>query len=146
MDFRFKTTYLLIPPPYLCMSVHSLQRCHDDRPVTCCACADHYVINSRRDWLKPLTRYSRVLVDNRYPLVFRAPVMGEAVNQSDLRNSPWWQKIEWWAYPAYQIVKEFRWQVRTVLTQYTRVTDVQTTEFPWHIRATAYTTDACKNE
>jgi len=24
-----------------------------------------------------------------------------------------------------------------VLTQYTRVTDVRTTEFPWHIRATA---------
>jgi len=37
---RYKTTYLLIPPPYLARIFISLQRCHDDSPGACVLITD----------------------------------------------------------------------------------------------------------
>jgi len=49
----------------------------------------------------PFPRYSRILVENFYPLVFGAPI---GVKLSDLPNDLWCQKLECC---AYQTVKEF---------------------------------------
>ena len=47
--------------------------------------------------------YSRIFVENRYPLlVFGSPL---GIKPSDLRNNPWWRKTR-------LMVKEFRWYVQ----------------------------------
>ena len=52
-------------------------------------------------------------------------------------SSQIYEKLEWW---AYQIMKEFRWQVQPFWHN-TRVTDVRTTEFQLHITYALYSID-----
>ena len=85
--------------------------------------------------LLPFPRYSRILVENCYPL-YLAPLLG--VKPSDLRNDLGVEKLEWW---TYQKVKEFRWYAQpfrynTRVWRTDRRTDRQT-ELAWHIRAIA---------
>ena len=86
-------------------------------------------------YLLRFRRYSCILVKNRYPLVFGAPV---GVTPSDLHNDPWWRKTRMMGLSDSERISMIR---SAVLIQYTRVTDRQTdgqSELAWHIRAIAY--------
>jgi len=86
-------------------------------------------------YLVPFTRYSRILVENCYPLEYGAPV---GVKPSDLRNNLWWRKTRMMGLSDSERISMMR---SAVLIQYTRVPDGRTdrqTELAWHIRAIAY--------
>ena len=68
-------------------------------------------------YLLPFPRYSRILVENCYPLVFGAPL---GVKPSDLRNDPWWRKTRMMVLSDGERISMIR---SAVLIQYTRVTD-----------------------
>jgi len=63
------------------------------------------IVNMSVLYVLPFPRYCRIFVENCYPIVFGAPVRGEAVRFT--KQS--WRKLEWW---AYQTVKEIRWYVQ----------------------------------
>jgi len=65
-------------------------------------------------------RHSRILVENCYPVVFGAPVGGEA---PDLRKDPWWRKTRMMGLSDGERILMMR---SAVLTQSTSVTDGQT--------------------
>ena len=84
----------------------------------------------------PFPRYSRILVKNRYPLVFGAPVGGDALR---FTQRPLVKKH----YRIMGLSDRVRISMirSAVLIQYTRVTDGRTdrrTELAWHIRTIAY--------
>jgi len=72
--------------------------------------------------------YSRILVENCYPLVFGAPVGGEAVG---FTQRPLVTKTRMMGLSDSERISMMR---SAVLIQYTRVTD-RRTELAWHIYA-----------
>jgi len=85
----------------------------------------------------PFPRYSRIFVENCYPLVFGAPVIGLEVKPSDLSNNPWWRKTRMMGLSGGERISMIGLR-SAVLMQNTRLKDGRTDKRNYRvIRATA---------